>query len=316
MIRPQLIAALGAVALVALLVGAPSAQAVAQTCSPATTLGRDVSLDVRYARAAGTSVAWAELGAGRPLLLLNGTGSPMAEWDPALLSGLAEGRRVVVVDYPGLGLSGPAPSRITFPAMADWTADLIDVLGLGRPDVLGWSMGGFVAQQLAIRHPQSVRRLVLAGTNPGGPSAVLGPIWVQEADSNADGSIRSYLITNYPRTTCAQRAGRDFVQRLSTAVSSGRYPQESTPARTYDAMVAAEDPWLDSNANARSLLHLAAATLVITGSEDVITPPENSRSIARAIPRASLVLVAGAGHSFLFQRPARVARIVLDFLGS
>lgn len=305
---------------VGLVVVAPGAQASAQasapTCSPATTRGHDVTLDVRYAKAAGTSFAWAEVGAGRSLLLLNGTGSPMAEWDPALLAGLAQGRRVVVIDYPGLGLSGPAPSLITFSAIADWTANLISVLGLGTPDVLGWSMGGFVAQQLAIRHPESVRRLVLAATNAGGPSAVLGPTWVQEADSNSDGSIRSYLTTNYPRTTCAQRAGREFVRRLTTAVNSGRYPKESTPAHTYAAMINAEDPWLESSANARALAHISAPTLVITGNEDIITPPANSRIIARGIPKARLVLLPGTGHSFLFQKPALVTRIVLNFFNA
>jgi|AntAceMinimDraft_13_1070369.scaffolds.fasta_scaffold00874_6 pimeloyl-ACP methyl ester carboxylesterase len=306
---------IAALAVVPLIVVAPGAAANAPTCSPATGLGRAVALDVRYAQAAGTSFAWADVGAGRPLLLLNGTGSPMAEWDPALLAGLAQDdHRVVVFDYPGLGLSGPAPSRITFSAIADWTADLISVLGLGTPDVLGWSMGGFVAQQLAIRHPDSVGRLVLAGTNAGGPSAVLGPTWVQQADSNSDGSMQSYLITNYPRTNCAQRAGREFVRRLTTAVNSDRYPKESTPARTYNAMVEAEDPWLESSANVRALTDISVPTLVITGNKDVITPPANSRIIARAIRGARLILLPRSGHSFLFQKPALVARTVLDFL--
>jgi len=309
-------AALGVLILLVGFVGAPGAHSVEPTCKPQTTLGSDVALHVRYARAAGTSFAWADIGTGRPLLLLNGTGSPMAEWDPALLAGLAKGRRVVVIDYPGVGLSGSAPGRITFSAMADWSANLIRELGLGTPDVLGWSMGGFIAQQLAIRHPDSVRRLVLAGTNAGGPSAVLGPTWVQQADSNADGSIRSYLITNYPRTTCAQRAGREFIRRITTAVNSGRYPVESTPARTYNALVDAEDPWLESSVNVRALARIVVPTLVITGNRDVITPPANSRIIERAIPGSRLVILPGAGHSFLFQKPALVARIVLDFLNA
>lgn len=299
---------------IGLVLFAPSTQAVAQTCAPATTLGRDVTLDVQFADAVGSRFAWAEVGEGLPLLLLNGTGSPMAEWDPAFIAGLAQSRRVVVIDYLGLGLSGPAPSRITFAAMADWVADLINVLELGTPDVLGWSMGGFVAQQLAIRHPESVRRLVLAGTNPGGSSAVLGPAWVQEVDSNSDGSIRSYLATNYPRTACAQRAGREFIRRLTTSVNTGRYPSETTPARTYNAMVEAEDPWLESSSNIRALTGISTPTLVITGSQDVVTPPENSRIIAQAIQGARLVLVPRSGHSFLFQKPEIVARTAVNFL--
>ena len=293
---------------------APAVHAEAGSCAAISNAGGTVRLNVERVDAAGTSIAWASVGSGPALLLLNGTGSPMAEWDPALIAGLAKDRRVLVFDYPGLGGSGPAPSRITFSAMADWTAELIDALGLDRPDVLGWSMGGFIAQQLAIRHPDAVRRLVLAGTNPGGRHAVLGPDWVQEADSDANGSIDTYLKTNYPATACAQQAGREFVRRLTRAVNSGRYPDESTPARTYNAMVRAEDLWLARSANEQDLATITAQTLVVTGDSDVITPPANSRVIADRIPDATLRLVVGAGHSFLFQQPARVARMVLDFL--
>ena len=274
-----------------------------------------VVLDVQHVDAAGTSIAYASVGRGSPLLLLNGTGSPMAEWDPALLAALSEGRRVIVFDYPGLGRSGPADAAVRFPAMADDAAALIEALDLGRPDVLGWSMGGFIAQQLAIRHPGSVDRLVLAGTNPGGPSTLLGPAWVQEADSDPSGSDAAYLRTNYPRTPAARAAGRAFLDRLAQAVNSGRYPDEATPVRTYDAMVRAEDPWLRSGANLEALADVTAPSLVITGADDVITPAANSRVIAATIPGARLRLVPGAGHSFLFQHPRRVARLVLDFLG-
>lgn len=294
--------------------GAPAAGASGASCATSTAVGSAVRLDVNRVAAAGTTIAWAEVGGGPALLLLNGTGSPMADWDPAFLAGLARDRRVIVFDYPGLGRSGDAPGRLSFPAMADWTAALIAALRLTRPDVLGWSMGGFVAQQLAIRHPGSVGRLVLAGTNPGGPSTVLGPRWVQEADSDPDGGVAAYLATNYPSAPCAQAKGEAFVDRLVRAVRSGRYPAESTPTATYDAMVRAEDPWLASAANERDLATIAAPTLVMTGAADVVTPPANSRAIAERIPGARLRLIAAAGHSFLFQEPTRVARIVREFL--
>ena len=278
---------------------------------------RGVRLDVQAVDAAGTTFAWAELGTGPTLLLLNGTGSPMSEWDPKLLAGLAKNRRVIVFDYPGLGLSGPAPSKWEFSAAADWVNEFLIQVSPGAPvDVLGWSMGGFVAQQLSIRHPTSIRRLVLAATNPGGAAAVLGPLWVQEADSNSEGSIKSYLETNYPATKVAQSRGRAFISRLVSANVDGSYPDESVPTKTYNAMVAAEDPWLQSNANANSLRAIRIRTLVITGAKDVITPPANSRYIAGAIPNAKLILVPGAGHSFLFQEPLQVASSVAKFLDS
>lgn len=273
---------------------------------------RSVTLDVQHIRAAGTTFAWAELGSGAPLLLLNGTASPMSEWDPALLAGLARNNKVIVFDYPGLGDSGASPALWTFEHAADWIASFAAAVSPGQPvNVLGWSMGGFIAQQLAIRHPGVVQCLVLAATNPGGTKAVLGPTWVQEIDSSSS-SDADYLRTNYPST--GRAAGEQFLQRLSDVYESGAYPAPNTPERTMNAMVAAEDPWLRSNANLQRLSTIAKPTLVIDGARDLITPPMNSSLIAARIPRAQLRLFAGAGHSFLFQAPEKVSSAINGFL--
>jgi pimeloyl-ACP methyl ester carboxylesterase len=276
---------------------------------------REVRMSPITITAAGTTITWVELGAGPTLLMLNVTGSPMTEWDPDFLGALAATHRVIVFDYPGLGLSGPAPSVWKFPAAADWVADFIEQVSPGVPvDLLGWSMGGFIAQQLAIRHPSSIRRLILAGTNPGGDATVLGPLWVQEADNAANGSDATYLKTNYPRSQPAQSRGRAFIHRLEAANASGAYPDEVVPDKTYTAMVAAEDPWMRSNSNAIGLRNINIRTLVVTGAQDVITPPSNSRYLARHLPNATLRLVPNAGHSFLFQKPYAVASMIQRFL--
>ena len=269
------------------------------------------SLQVQHVQVAGTSIAYAELGNEEPLLLLNGTASPMNEWDPLLLQSLAAHHRVIVLDYPGLGLSGPSPSRWSFPAAADWIAEFMgSAIPERRADVLGWSMGGFIAQQLAQRHPERVRHLILAATNPGGTAAVLGPTWVQQADS--DGDLEDYLRTNYPPGRRA--AGERFLARLDAAISSGAYPREAVPEVTARAMVRAEDPWLRSNANLDGLPRISVPTLVITGADDVITPPINSRRIAQRIPGSRLVLTPDSGHSFLFQKPRITSRLIHGFL--
>ena len=272
-------------------------------------------LEPQYVSVAGTTIGWAQVGNGRPLLLLNGTGSPMSQWDPAWLAALAKDRRVIVFDYPGLGESGPAPGRITFSRMGNWTAQLVRSLDLGRVDVLGWSMGGFVAQTLVRHHPALVRRLVLAGTNPGSARTRLGPRWAQRIDSDPDAGLRGYLRTNYPHSRPAQRAGRRAVHRINRAIGSGRYPRDDVPARTYHQMVRAETPWLRSSRNWRQLTRVGHRTLVITGCKDVVTPPANSRMIAGQLHNAELRLLPGTGHSFLFQRPRKVASIVAGFLG-
>ena len=288
-----------------------AAAAVLATAPASAMPASDVQLWPTFTRVAGTTFAWASIGSGPPLVLLNGTASPMSEWDPALLGALAVQRRVIVFDYPGLGQSGPAPDSWTFDHAADWINDWLRVIEPAAPvDVLGWSMGGFIAQRLAVQHPERIRRLVLAATNPGGDATVLGPRWAQDADSS--GSLAGYLSTNYPPS--GRAAGKRFLTRLESALSSGRYPDVEVPAKTRRAMVRAEDPWLRSGTNLAELGTVTLPTLVITGRTDVITPVANSRVLARAIPGARLVLRAGAGHSFLFQRPRRAAAEISRFL--
>lgn len=273
---------------------------------------RSVRLDVKKIEVAGTTFAWSELGSGPPLLLLNGTASPMNEWDPAFLAGLSLTNRVIVFDYPGLGDSGPSPGPWKFNKASDWISEFAEKVSPGLPvNVLGWSMGGFIAQQMVIRHPKNVNALILAATNPGSSQAVLGPLWVQKIDSNSS-SDADYLRTNYPRAGIA--AGKRFLSRLTAAMNSGAYQPSDTPTKTLNAMVAAEDPWLHSNANIQALHAVTIPALVLAGAQDVITPRANSSTIASRIPGARLVVFPEGGHSFLFQLPEKVSTTVNTFL--
>lgn len=271
--------------------------------------------DVRTARAGDAAIAWYERGSGPPLLMAIGTGSTMAEWDPALLARLARGRRLILFDYPGTGRSSPLPAGTTsFASLADTTASFLRAIGVQRADVLGWSMGGFVAQQLAIRHPDRVRALVLAGTNPGGDAAVLGRPDDQAVDSDPNPSDATAVRVLYPRTPAGRAEGRAFLRRLETASRTGEIPDDfDVPARTVRAQVAAEDPWLRSNANARALRGLRLPTLVTGGRADPVVPSANARRLAALIPGARLLEFPGA-HAFLFSDRARFSADVLAFL--
>jgi pimeloyl-ACP methyl ester carboxylesterase len=271
--------------------------------------------EVRIAQIGGARIAWYERGSGPPLLMAIGTGSTMAEWDPALLARLAHGRRLILFDYPGVGRSSPLRGTHTsFAALADAAAGLLRALGVPRADVLGWSMGGFVAQQLAIRHPESVGRLVLAGTNAGGDRSVLGPPADQRIDSDPAPSDAAVLRVLYPRTREGQAEGRAFLTRLERASATGAIPDDfGVPAATVRVQVGAEDPWLRSNANAQALRRLRLPALVAGGRDDVVVPPENARRLARLIPGARMRLLPG-GHAFLFGDRIRFASLVLRFL--
>ena len=268
---------------------------------------------VRHAAIHGGQIAWYERGSGPPLMILMGTGSTMAEWDPALLSLLARRHRLVMFDYPGIGWSGPWREPRTFAGLADGVARFMAAIGVGKADVLGWSMGGFVAQQLAIRHPSRVTRLVLAGTNPGGGRAVLGTKEHQELDSNPDPSLAEVLGDElYPPNELPE--GYAFAHRLETASQSGVIPNDfHVPAATVDAQVAAENPWLLSSTNFAQLGSLPMPVLATGGREDPVVPPINLVKIARRVPDARLRLFAGA-HAFLFQQRVAFSKVVDGFL--
>ena len=290
--------------------------ALAAAALPASGAGAPFRAEVRRATVGDRAIAWYARGSGPPLLMAIGTGSTMAEWDPALLALLARRHRLILYDHPGVGLSGPPIARTSFAALADRAAGLMDALGLRRADVLGWSMGGFVAQQLAVRHPERVRRVVLAGTNPGGPAAVLGPPADQRIDSDPDPSDAAVLRVLYLRTPAGRNAGRAFLARIDAASESGEIPDDfSVPALTVRAQVDAEDGWLRSDANARALARLRVPVLVAGGVQDPVVPPANARRIAALVPGARLALFPGA-HAFLFQQRTAFARRVDAFLSA
>ncbi|MGE0066484.1 MAG: alpha/beta fold hydrolase [Solirubrobacterales bacterium] len=306
-VRSRLSAALAlAVLACALLVAAPAGGSAGAAARP-------FRAEVRHAEVGGTRIAWYERGQGPPLVMAIGTGSTMAEWDPALLRLLARHHRLVLFDYPGIGRSGPWRGRPSFDSLADYTAGLMTAIGISRADVLGWSMGGFVAQRLAIAHPDRVAHLILAGTNPGGSHAVLGNEHFQEVDSDPDPSEAQILRELYPRGRQGQ--GRAFLRRLESASQSGEIPDDfAVAAATVARQVAAEDPWLRSNRNWRQLAGVRAPTLAAAGAADPVVPGLNLRRIAARVPGARFQRFAGA-HAFLFQERARFSRAVERFLG-
>jgi pimeloyl-ACP methyl ester carboxylesterase len=268
---------------------------------------RSFRAQVRHVQVGQAEIAWYERGEGPPLVMLIGTGSTMAEWDPALLRLLAERHRLILFDYPGVGFSGSWRGR-SFDSLAEATAGLMRAIHLDGADVLGWSMGGFVAQRLAVGHPDLVAHLILAGTNPGGSRTVLGTPAAQTIDSEPHPSEADILRELYPPGRQAE--GRRFLRRLERASRSGEIPDDfDVPATTIRRQVAAEDPWLRSDRNYRQLAGIEAPTLVAAGARDPVTPPVDLRRIAVRIPGARLVVLPGA-HAFLFQSRRAFARAV------
>jgi pimeloyl-ACP methyl ester carboxylesterase len=270
---------------------------------------------LRHVRVADISVGYRAIGSGPPLVLITGYAATLYVWDPGLLMRLAEHRRVIVFDNRGVLTTTRGRGRLTIQSMADDTAGLIRVLGYRRADVLGWSMGGNIAQELALRHPNRVRRLVLAATDPGSSRAIqpTSPL-ARRVLNDPNPTIQELLRAIFPATK--QAAANAYVRRL--LLWPGVQPSDfnASPQITREQTVAAgRRLWLCRTCGAYGRLpRLRARTLVADGRRDILEPPGNSRIIARRIPRARLTLYGAAGHAFLFQRRVAFAAQVDSFL--
>lgn len=267
-------------------------------------------IDVR-----GESIAYRELGTAReglpPLILAQRFRGTIDDWDPALLDALARERRVIYFDSTGIGhSSGNVPPSI--PGMAEVLIALATALEIARFDLLGWSMGGYVAQTVAYRRPDLVRRLIVAGSGPGGvPDAPAPPAKVMQIAAKPANVDEDFLYLFYPDTTSAQQAGRAQLARLRHRLDA------AAPSLGMDgvkAQLASFGAFRDRDAIYPHLAGMRLPILYANGTDDIMIPTYNSYAAAVRAPNAQLILYPDAGHGFLFQHAEHFARDVDRFL--
>jgi pimeloyl-ACP methyl ester carboxylesterase len=297
-----------AVATIAALAAGP-----ASTAAAASTVVWSPVLHVQVGR---VSIGYRVIGSGPPLVMIMGFGGTMAEWDPAVLSAMGTRRTVIVFDNRGVATSTDTPgNRLTIDQMADDTARLIGRLHYRRVDVLGWSMGSFIAQKLVLRHPQVVRRLILSGPDPGSPIAVQASARVNRILANPNTTPAQLIPLLFPHNQ--QQAGFDYIHRVGA--QPGLLPNSFTVTKQILAAqnVAGGRLWYCRGCGAYARLpSISKPTLVADGSEDIVEPTPNSRIIAARIPGAKLRLFRDAGHAFMFQYHRGFPRVALGFLTS
>ncbi len=246
-------------------------------------------------------------GQAEPLLLIMGLGANATSWEMQIPDFSRE-YRVIAFDNRGAGRSDKPQSPYTMPQMADDAVGLLDHLAIGSAHVFGMSMGGMIAQDLALRYPQRVRALVLGGTMAGGPNAVLaGPQLIQQWASTAtlplEQAIENGLHFLYSDEFIARN--RDRLMQRALEMAHLQPPMQALQ-RQFMAVV-------QFNTYER-LGEIKAPTLIIAGTDDKIVPAENSRILAEKIPGAELVELEGAGHGFLAEKAAETNSTVLAFL--
>jgi 3-oxoadipate enol-lactonase len=266
-------------------------------------------------------VYYEEHGSGDPLLLIMGLAADSTAW-MFQVPDFAQHYRTIVFDNRGVGRTSKPAGPYTIHEMADDAAGLLDVLDVRRAHVVGVSMGGMIAQELALRHPARVRSLVLACTYP-------------EPDAEIERN-RRFSLEQFGGTVTAEGEMQvdlkainpmDFLQHLLPAVFNQEFIAKELPkliqvfsgALQYgfsmEAILGQVAAVMNHKATER-LHQIAVPTLVITGDADRLIPPANSDILAKHIPGANLVRIAGGSHGFNFETPEVFNRAVLEFLAS
>jgi pimeloyl-ACP methyl ester carboxylesterase len=275
---------------------------------------------VPYVTHAGAKIYWEEAGQRDPissavspiaavqrdpLLLIMGLGATL-EWWQRLIPVLAPRYRTIVYDNRGVGRSDVAPGPYSIPAMAEDAAAVMDAAGIASAHVFGASMGGMIAQELALNHPSRVRSLILGCTACGGPQSVPAEKPVRAAlaarstmtREDAAWSMAPYI---FDASTPRERVAEDIAVRLAATVTNDGYFAQFQGIRA----------WTGTHDR---LAGIRMPTLVMHGETDQLVPPENGRIIARAIPHARLVMVPHASHMFFTDQFEASSEAILSFL--
>ena len=269
----------------------------------------------QYLTAGDNTYAYRRFGSGpaAPLLFLQHFTGTLDNWDSAVTDPLALGRPVILFESPGIGRSsGQVPETVA--GMADHAMKFLDALGLTRVDVLGFSLGGMVAQVIALKRPALLRRIVLTGTGPAGGVGVamnrpeLLKIFADQKMPPSDKLLTLFFET----TETSQSAGRQFVKRLARRTEDKDTP---TTAEAAGAQLAAMAAWSRFEGEDHAdLKKITQPTLVTNGNHDVMIPTVNSFTLAEHLPNAQLIIYPDSGHGSLFQHAGAFTSHATEFL--
>jgi pimeloyl-ACP methyl ester carboxylesterase len=257
----------------------------------------------------GAQIAYRRIGNGRPLVVLNGFAATGADWDPLFIHRLSSSNELILLDNRGIGRSTDNGRPFDIAELADDAVRVIEIPGHERVNVLGWSMGGFIAQTLALLHPDGMNKLILLSTDPGGSGADLASAAVLSQLIDMSGTpheqTRRLLSLLFPRDV-AEYIYRKFGDMVAAA-------RAQLSPDLVNRQVAAMDAWHRTGIGKR-LREINVPVLIATGTADIVIPPSNALRLANAIAGAWLAQFNRGGHAFMAQYPRPLADLVNCFL--
>ncbi len=270
-------------------------------------------------------VVYKMFGKGDPIILFNGASDSMDAWDPSFLTVISSNHTVIVFDHRGIGNSTAGSKQYTYPQLANDTDGLLDALKIPKADVMGYSLGGHIAQAFTISYPEKVNRLILVASSCGGKDSIPKPPEFKKLQADVvNKSLHNIPITQELKALNVASLGSGWIKLHP---ESGDIPANTTslqqlkPGLTPEIANKQKNLGIWENTNWSGVCDeeakLAKPTLVITGTDDNnYMPHGNALILASKIPGAWLVQIKNAGHAVMNQYPAEIGKILNTFLST
>jgi len=266
----------------------------------------------QFITAGDTKFAYRILGnkTGIPLVMISALGNSMDDWDPAITNGLAQQYKVVIFDIQGVGSSGGlTPSNI--PDMAKGVVTFISALGYNKVNLLGFSMGSFISEQIALTNPNLVNKIILTGTGPKGAEGLSN--LPNTLASTAGLSPEEFFLAGFFAPSAeSQSAGKLSYERIQKRIVNRDSPVNNESAT---AELTAVLGWAQPDPDAlNELKNITKPVLIAQGENDILVPVNNAINMSKSIPNAQLIVYKDAAHGAIYQYHDEFIRAALDFL--
>ena len=262
-----------------------------------------------YVNANEIDIAYKTLGKGDPLLLIMGYASTMESWDLEFIKKLAENYQLILFDNRGIGNTSSDEREFTIKLFAEDTASLINALNFNKVNILGWSMGSFIAQELILNYPEKIDNVILYASDCGGREAVSPTKETLELLENIQNNPDDFIKILFPEKWINEN--KLYVQNFKKSIEEG---SENSDSKTNENITKQQEAISKWQGTFNRLKNIQNEVLLITGSEDIVVPKENSYIISKQIPYSWLINIRDGGHGLMYQFPDTLGEIINCFI--